>query len=72
MASEARFTKKRWECDEEGKIWSSGGVTNGIDMMLEFIKKTFGEDLAKVVGLAGDISERSRDYPKEQLEMKPF
>ena len=67
---DATWTKKRWEVDDEGKVWSSGGVTNGIDMMVAFVKKTFGQELAGLACMLGDIQERSQEYPKEQLEMK--
>ena len=55
--------------DEEGRVWTSGGVTNGVDMMVAFVKKTFGEEMAGLVCALADISERSQEYPKEQLEM---
>ncbi len=36
----------------DGKIWTAGGVTSGIDMALAFAAEVAGEDFARVIQLA--------------------
>lgn len=55
-----RWVEKRW-C-RDGKVWTSGGVTNGLDMMAEFLRVTFGTEVATAaLGLA-DVGDRGADY----------
>jgi len=59
---ETEFVGKRWVRD--GKVWTSGGVTNGLDMMAAFMREGFGgesELVETVLGLA-DVGDRGQEY----------
>ncbi|KAH8112462.1 class I glutamine amidotransferase-like protein [Phellopilus nigrolimitatus] len=62
VVPDVEWTEKRWEVDEEGKIWTSGMVTNGTDMVAAFLKKTFAPDLANLVCSLADVGDREQDY----------
>ena len=42
---------------EDGSIWTSAGISAGIDLMLAFIARTFGEQIA------GDVQFSSEYFP---------
>lgn len=56
---------KRWVKDREGKVWSSGGVSNGCDMMAAYLRDVYGGERREIVefvlGIA-DVGERGEDY----------
>lgn len=61
---DVEFVEKRWWRD--GKVWTSGGVTNGLDMMAAFCREGFGEGeggvvVETVLGMA-DVGERGQEY----------
>lgn len=41
------WTERRWEVDESGKMWTSGTLLNGTDMIREWAGRTFGTDMRK-------------------------
>ncbi|KAI9873326.1 MAG: hypothetical protein M1830_000541 [Pleopsidium flavum] len=60
----SEFVEKRWVRD--GKVWTSGGVTNGLDMMAGFLREGFQrgkkrEVVEVVLGLA-DVGDRGQEY----------
>jgi len=61
---DVEFVEKRWWRD--GKVWTSGGVTNGLDMMAAFCRLKFGsgeggEVVETVLGMA-DVGGREQEY----------
>ncbi|EDP52157.1 hypothetical protein KXW98_007747 [Aspergillus fumigatus] len=52
LRGEVRWVRDaRWVAD--GNLWTSSGVSAGIDMTLAFVRETYGEDLAS--GIAQEI-----------------
>lgn len=69
-APDATWVEKRYV--QDGKLWTSGALLNGLDMMTEFIKQTWrpeGQELNLVdYGLTmGSAVSRDVDYNDEQL-----
>ena len=65
LAPDVEWVDKRWTSSEDGKLWSSGGVTNGTDMMAAFLRET-SVVAPEVVGLVcalTDVGDRAQDYP---------
>ncbi|EKM59109.1 uncharacterized protein PHACADRAFT_249334 [Phanerochaete carnosa HHB-10118-sp] len=62
-APKAKWTEKRWE--EDGKIWTSGGVTNGNDAISAFVRKTYAPELVNLVLSGADVGERGQLYPDQ-------
>jgi transcriptional regulator GlxA family with amidase domain len=63
------WTDFRWEKDvsqkEDGKkveIWTSGGVTNGTDMIAAYVKEKYPPSLAGFVCAGADVGDRAREY----------
>ena len=56
------FVEKRWWRD--GKVWSSGGVTNGLDMMSGYLREVYGDRKEVVEMLLGmaDVGDRGQEY----------
>ncbi|MCX7596375.1 MAG: DJ-1/PfpI family protein [Fischerella sp.] len=50
----------------DGNIWSSGGVSAGMDMMLAFIADSFGHDVAASVQLSAEY------FPATTIYGRPF
>jgi cyclohexyl-isocyanide hydratase len=50
----------------DGNIWSSGGVSAGMDMMLAFIAHSFGTDVAANVQLYAEY------FPATTIYGRPF
>ncbi|PSN15633.1 DJ-1/PfpI family protein [filamentous cyanobacterium CCT1] len=50
----------------DGNIWSSGGVSAGMDMMLAFIAYSFGHDVAASVQLSAEY------FPATTIYGRPF
>lgn len=50
----------------DGKIWTSGTLLNGLDLMREFAK-TYWPELAEVAVPLGGWPERSLDYESEDM-----
>ncbi|KAL5528230.1 hypothetical protein ACEPAF_7366 [Sanghuangporus sanghuang] len=63
---------KRWTTDDDDKkkIWTSGGVTNGIDMVAAYLKENFDPQLVKLVCAVADVGDRGQEYPEWQLNLK--
>ncbi len=58
----------------DGKIWSSGGVSAGMDMMLAFIASRFGESVAADVQLDAEYFPSDRIYgtPQERSDVSEY
>ena len=73
-APDVEWVAKRWTADfddkKKKKIWTSGAVTNGTDMVAAYIKDTFDPRLAKLVCALADVGDREQEYPEWQLNMK--
>lgn len=50
----------------DGNIWSSGGVSAGMDMMLAFIAHSFGHDVAASIQLSAEY------FPATTMYGRPF
>ncbi|KAF4611015.1 hypothetical protein D9613_006528 [Agrocybe pediades] len=50
---------KRWSVD--GKIWSSAGITAGIDLAAEFAKRTFDAEIVRIAKDAAEYEEKPAD-----------
>lgn len=57
---EVDWVAKRWVKD--GKVWSSGAVMNGFDMMQAYMLETFPRDVVGVALRAADLSGRGANY----------
>ena len=58
----------------DGNIWSSGGVSAGMDMMLAFISSRFGESVAAEVQLDAEYYPSDRIYgrPQERSDVSEY
>jgi len=64
---------KRWTTDydnEKKKIWTSGGVTNGTDMIAAYLRENFDQQLVKIVCALADVGDRGQEYPEWRLDLK--
>lgn len=61
MDPSVNWVEKRMCRDEGGKVWTSGSLLNGLDLMREFAKEFWPEMAQALVPIAG-IPERSLDY----------
>ncbi|EJD03266.1 class I glutamine amidotransferase-like protein [Fomitiporia mediterranea MF3/22] len=66
---DVKWVAKRWTVDDERKIWTSGGVTNGTDLMAAFVKE-LNPQVGDLACKLADVGERGEDYPEELLKMK--
>jgi transcriptional regulator GlxA family with amidase domain len=60
---DVQWEERRWVRD--GKMWSSGAVMNGFEMMGEFMRERWGGEeggLVDVVLKAADVMKRGREY----------
>lgn len=62
IAPKAEWTEKRWETDATGKVWTSGGVANGQDMLAGFIRKAYAREVAELVCTMADVGDRGQFY----------
>jgi len=58
----------------DGNIWSSGGVSSGMDMMLAFIAHRFGDEVAAKIQLYAEYFPNSRIYgaPQERGDVTAY
>ncbi|EXJ76856.1 hypothetical protein A1O3_10501 [Capronia epimyces CBS 606.96] len=56
----ARFVDRRWERD--GRLWSSGGITNGLDLTAAYLHYKVKTELADLVCAMAEIGDRNQDY----------
>ncbi|GAW11011.1 hypothetical protein ANO14919_003500 [Xylariales sp. No.14919] len=59
------WVEKRWERD--GKLWTSGALFNGTDLMHNFIKRTWG---ATPAGVIGDYAAKVGAWPDRDIDYK--
>lgn len=69
QAPHVKWVESRWAKDEEGKIWTSGGVTNGLDMVAAFMRETMGTPVVEMVLALADTGERGVEYQGPGMEM---
>ena len=55
-----KFEEKRWVRD--GKIWTSGGITNGLDCMAAFMRESFDPEAVGIVLEMAEVGERGQEY----------
>jgi transcriptional regulator GlxA family with amidase domain len=58
---EVEWQDRRWV--QDGKIWTSGGVSNGLDMMSAFMRQTWDGELVEMILSMVDLGSRGQDYP---------
>ncbi|KIW19347.1 hypothetical protein PV08_03642 [Exophiala spinifera] len=56
----ANFVDRRWERD--GRLWTSGGITNGLDLTAAYLHHKVQKELADLVCAMADVGDRSQDY----------
>ncbi|KAH0847794.1 hypothetical protein AYO21_04001 [Fonsecaea monophora] len=54
------FVARRWERD--GRIWSSGAITNGLDLTAAYLHDKFQKELADLVCGMAEVGDRGQDY----------
>lgn len=71
MAPNVEWVDKRWTTSEDGKLWSSGAVTNGIEMMATFVREAgvIAPEIGNIICLIHDIGNRSQEYDAELPEI---
>ncbi|KAF2817000.1 class I glutamine amidotransferase-like protein, partial [Mytilinidion resinicola] len=57
---EVRWVERRWVRDRG--VWTSGGITNGLDMVAAYIRQRWPGPLAEVVCKMADVGERGVEY----------
>lgn len=67
VAPDAEWVDKRWTTSEDGRLWTSGSVTNGIDMMAAFVREAgvIAPEIGNIICLIHDIGNRSQEYDTE-------
>ena len=60
LSPDTTWVEQRW-C-RDGKIWTSGGITNGHDMMAAYMREAFDRQLVELVLSMADVGERGQDY----------
>ncbi|RMZ87256.1 hypothetical protein DV736_g5518, partial [Chaetothyriales sp. CBS 134916] len=53
---------RRWVVDESGKLWTSGAITNGLDLVAEYLRKKVRPELAQLICSAADVGARPAAY----------
>ncbi|KAF2020293.1 class I glutamine amidotransferase-like protein [Aaosphaeria arxii CBS 175.79] len=62
---EESFKEVKWEDKRyvnDGKIWTSGGITNGMDMMAVYLRQRWPGTLSEIVLSQADVEPRPADY----------
>ncbi|KAJ5124208.1 uncharacterized protein N7515_008033 [Penicillium bovifimosum] len=61
-----RFPGARWDDGvrvlRDGNLWSSGGIANGHDLVLWFLREHYPAELVDTIRLAVDMAERPVEY----------
>jgi len=57
---DAQFVDRRWERD--GRVWTSGGITNGFDLTAAYLHYKVRKELADLVCAMAEIGDRPQDY----------
>ena len=68
QAPDVNWTEKRWQKSEDGKLWTSGALLNGTDMMRAWAEENLVGDeqsLASVALKVGGWPGRNVDYKDE-------
>lgn len=58
----AKWQDRRWVRDDSGKLWSSGGVTNGNDAVAAWIREHYPGPLSDLVLAMTDVGDRGQEY----------
>jgi transcriptional regulator GlxA family with amidase domain len=66
------WSQARWVRTAEGKLWTSGSIGNGLDMVAAFMREYFWDrpELVELVLAAAAVGDRGREY--SEREMKVF
>jgi len=64
------WVEKRWTRD--GNVWTSGGITNGQDMVAEYIRVRWPGPLAEVVCNMADVGGRGVEYENGKAKENAF
>ncbi|KAI0385849.1 ThiJ/PfpI family protein [Hypomontagnella monticulosa] len=65
--------KYRW--NQDGNLWSSGGVTNGNDLVAAYARASphhFPAPIVKIACEMTDTGDRAREYEKEMMDYPEF
>ncbi|CAI6310647.1 unnamed protein product [Periconia digitata] len=56
------YEDRRWMIDNGGKLWTSGGITNGMDMVAVYLRKRWPGVLSDTVLAMADVEVRPQLY----------
>jgi len=59
-----QWQDRRWATADGGKLWMSGGVTNGLDMISAFVKTQYAPEVAALVCEVAEVGDRGQEYQK--------
>jgi len=64
QAPDVEWVEKRWTTSENGKLWSSGAVTNGTDMLAAFVRESgaISPEIGNIICSMHDIGDRPQAY----------
>ena len=61
---------RRWEKatgeNGAGEVWTSGGVLNGVDLVVAFLREKFVKTAAEAMISIASVSERAREYSEAE------
>ncbi|KAF2258932.1 class I glutamine amidotransferase-like protein [Lojkania enalia] len=66
----ALFKDKRWVRD--GRLWTSGGISNGLDLIAAYIKYRWPGPLPDTVLKMADVEPRGQDYGTNMAGMRAW
>ncbi|KAG9790336.1 hypothetical protein KCU88_g1350, partial [Aureobasidium melanogenum] len=56
----AKFVDRRWERD--GRLWTCGGITNGLDLTAAYLHSKVQKELADLVCAMAEVGDRPQEY----------
>lgn len=71
VAPDVEWVDKRWTTSDDGKLWSSGAVTNGLDMMAAFVREAgvIEPEIGNIICSIHDIGNRPQEYDTDLPEI---
>ena len=60
---------RRWVKDEKSRFWSSGGITNGLDLTIGYMRSKYSSELVDLICELADVGDRSVEYERGKAGM---
>ena len=57
---------RRWIVDDSGRLWTAGGITNGLDMVAGYMRQKFSPELADLVCSIAEVDDRPAAYEQSK------